>query len=315
MRAIHYDGKMIVENAYPVSQNGLGEALLRVRMAGICNTDLELMKGYMDFSGVLGHEFVAEVVQGAPEWLGKRVVGEINIAEGECEMCLQGIPSQCYHRTTMGIRGHQGAFADYMSLDVKNLYAVADNISDEEAVFVEPLAAACQVLEAVHIQPRDKVVVIGAGKLGLLCAQVLRLTGADVSVIVRRERPYQFLQKWGIRGVSRQDVPSKSAHVVVDCTGTSEGFAEAVDIVKPRGHLVLKSTYEGLPSADLTRVVVDEIKVIGSRCGPFDAALRLLEAGLVDVASLIEASYAIEDAKRAFAHAQQNGTLKIMLTF
>jgi alcohol dehydrogenase len=315
MRAVVFDGELRLEVDYPRPIPDSEQALLKMRLAGICNTDMELMRGYMGFSGVLGHEFVAEVVQGAPEWLGKRVVGEINVTSGTCVMCEAGIPSQCFHRTTMGINGHQGAFADYMALKTVNLYAVPDNVSDEAAVFVEPLAAACQILEATHIQPREQVVVIGAGKLGLLCAQVLRLTGADVSVIVRRDRPRQLLEKWGIKAVSRPEIASKSAHVVVDCTGTAEGFAEALDMVRPRGRIVLKSTYAGLPQADLTRVVIDEIQLIGSRCGPFAAALRLLEVGLIDVASMIDAHYPLERVDEAFAYAQRAGMLKVLLTF
>lgn len=315
MRAVVFDGNLRLDVSYPHPVPDGEQALLKLRLAGICNTDMELMRGYMGFSGVLGHEFVAEVVQGAPEWLGRRVVGEINVTSGTCAMCDAGIPSQCFHRTTVGINGHQGAFSDYMALKTVNLYAVPDTVSDEAAVFVEPLAAACQILEATHVQPRERVVVVGAGKLGLLCAQVLRLTGADVSVIVRRDRPRQLLEKWGIKAVSRAEVASKSADVVVDCTGTAEGFAEALDVVRPRGRIVLKSTYASLPQADLTRVVIDEVQLIGSRCGPFAAALRLLDAGLIDVASMIDARYPLERVHEAFDHAQRDGTLKVLLAF
>jgi threonine dehydrogenase-like Zn-dependent dehydrogenase len=186
-------------------------------------------------------------------------------------------------------------------------------VSDTAAVFVEPLAAALQVTEAVHISPRNRVVIIGAGKLGMLVAQILKLTGADISVVVRREKQARLLQKWGIPVLERSELPDNSADVVVDCTGVADGFADALTLVKSRGVIVLKSTYVNLPQADLTRVVVDEIRVIGSRCGPFDSALRLLTANLVDVASLVEARYGLDDAIKAIDHASEKGVLKILL--
>jgi threonine dehydrogenase-like Zn-dependent dehydrogenase len=315
MRALVYDGQLHYQTNAPPPQPTGDQALLKIRKAGVCNTDLEIVRGYMGFRGIPGHEFVAEVLEGDSRFVGQRVVGEINAACGECDICHLGIPSQCRHRTTVGIFEHDGAFADFMPLTVRNLYIVPDAISDDAAVFVEPLAAAFQVLEAVHISPRDKVVVIGAGKLGMLVAQVLKLTGADVSVIVRREKQAALLAQWGIRAVHRDELAGKHAHVVVDCTGVAEGFADALDLVMPRGAIVLKSTYHGLPHADLTRVVVDEIRVIGSRCGPFDAALRALAAQQIDVESLIEARYAFEDVLTAFDHAAKPGMLKVLLDF
>jgi threonine dehydrogenase-like Zn-dependent dehydrogenase len=316
MRALVYEQQRLsLDKNYAEPVPVEGQALLRIRKAGICNTDMELVRGYMGFSGVLGHEFVAEVVAGDPRWLGKRVVGEINIAEGDCDMCRLGIPSQCRHRTTMGIDRHQGAFADLMALTAHNLYEVPDNVSDDQAVFVEPLAAALQILEAVHIQPRQKVVVVGAGKLGLLSAQVLRLSGADVSVVVRREKPARLLAQWGIPALSLDELEPKQAQVVVDCTGNAEGFASALELVQPRGTIVLKSTYAEMPKADLTRVVIDEIRVVGSRCGPFGAALRLLSARLIDVTSLIDGRYSFDEALIAFDKAFEAGALKFILEF
>jgi len=277
MRALVFDGELrLADVPRPVPQEG--QALLRVRRAGICNTDLELTRGYMGFSGILGHEFVAEVVEGPSEWLEKRVVGEINIAEGDCDMCRLGVPSQCRHRTTMGINGHPGAFAEYMALTTNNLYVVPDEVSDDQAVFVEPLAAALQILEAVHVSPRDRVVVVGAGKLGLLCAQVLRLTGADVKVVVRSGYALPLLNRWGLPAVRADDLPANRADVVVDCTGNAAGFATALDLVRPRGTIVLKSTYADLPQANLTRVVVDEVRVIGSRSAAALAARKTSRA-------------------------------------
>jgi alcohol dehydrogenase len=314
MRALVFDGELrLADVPRPVPQEG--QALLRVRRAGICNTDLELTRGYMGFSGILGHEFVAEVVEGPSEWLEKRVVGEINIAEGDCDMCRLGVPSQCRHRTTMGINGHPGAFAEYMALTTNNLYVVPDEVSDDQAVFVEPLAAALQILEAVHVSPRNHVVVVGAGKLGLLCAQVLRLTGADVKVVVRSSYALPLLNQWGLPAVRADDLSANRADVVVDCTGNAAGFATALDLVRPRGTIVLKSTYADLPQANLTRVVVDEVRVIGSRCGPFAAALNLLRQGLIDTETMIAARFPLEQGLTAFERAFQPGMLKVLLDF
>lgn len=313
MRALVLDGKLRLETAFPEPIPSGDEALLKIRRAGICNTDLELAAGYMNFSGILGHEFVGEVLEG--ELAGQRVVGEINAADGTCDFCQRGIPSQCRNRTTVGIAGHDGAFAEHLVLTQRNLYVVPDEVSDDAAVFVEPLAAALQVTEAVHISPRDHVIVIGAGKLGMLVAQVLKLTGADLSVIARREKQAVLLDQWGINAVEVSELPPQRAQIVVECTGNEEGFAEALKLVEPRGTIVLKSTYAGTPTADLNRIAVDEIRVVGSRCGPFDAALRLLKHGLIDVESLIEARYNLSDGLKAFEHAAQRGALKVLLDF
>lgn len=291
------------------------QALLKIRRAGICNTDLELIKGYMGFQGILGHEFVAEVIDGPQTLIGQRVVGEINVACGQCDLCQRGIPSQCRQRTTVGIDRHDGAFAEYMTLATRNLYVVPDSVSDDEAVFVEPLAAAFELLESVHISPHDRVILIGAGKLGILCAQVLKLTGADLSVVVRRPQPATLLKQWNIPATTLDALPKQRAQIVVDCTGTAEGFEAALDLVEPRGTILLKSTYADLPKANLTRIVIDEVRVIGSRCGSFPAALRGLENKLVDVLPLIEARYPLSESVRALEHAAKPGTLKVLLDF
>jgi threonine dehydrogenase-like Zn-dependent dehydrogenase len=314
MKAVLLDHHLQLVDDFPQPQPQPGEALIRIHQAGICNTDVELLNGYKNFTGVPGHEFVGTVAAGPDEWLGRRVVGEINVACGACDMCQRGIPTQCRHRRTLGLINHQGAFAEYLALSTANLHAVPDALSDDQAVFVEPLAAACQILEATSITSSDRVVLVGAGKLGLLCAQVLHLTGADLKVVVRRERPRQLLEKWGIAAVTRAELPDNMADVVVDCTGSSEGFTEALSLVRPRGRIVLKSTYAHLPTADLTRVVVDEIQVIGSRCGPFPTAIGLLARGEVDVVSLIEERYVLKDAVAAFARASQPGMGKVLLT-
>jgi threonine dehydrogenase-like Zn-dependent dehydrogenase len=213
----------------------------------------------------------------------------------------------------VGIVRHPGAFADYLALATNNLHVVPDQVSDDEAVFTEPLAAAVQITEAVHISPRDRVVVLGVGKLGMLVAQVLKLTGADVIGVVRREKQANLLNSWGISSADLKELELQRAQIVVDCTGQAEGFEGAMSLVEPRGAIVLKSTYRGLPTADLTQVAVREIRVIGSRCGPFDAALRLLKSGLVDVESLIESRYNLDHALAAIDDAGTKGALKVLL--
>ncbi|MCC6804157.1 MAG: alcohol dehydrogenase, partial [Anaerolineae bacterium] len=217
------------------------------------------------------------------------------------------------NRTTIGIDRHPGAFADYLQLTTRNLYAVPDSVSDDAAVFAEPLAAALQILEAQQISPGDRVILIGTGKLGLLTAQVARLTGANVAAVVRHERSAWLLNGWGIPALEYGEFPAHRAQVVIDCTGTAQGFADALGLVEPRGTIILKSTYLELPRVNLTRIAVDEIRVIGSRCGPFDAALRLLASGTIDVESLIDARYPLDDGLNAVEHAARKGTLKVLL--
>ncbi len=274
----------------------------------------------MGFRGILGHEFVGEILADVNGFPAKtRVVGEINIACGQCEFCRAAIPSQCIdNRLCLGIVNYPGVFADRFRLPIANLHRVPDTVPDETAVFTEPLAAALQVTALAPVRPTDRVILIGAGKLGLLIAQVLRHTGCDLTVIARRDRPVALLKQWGIPCVdtrqSGKKMPSRqSAHVVVDATGSADGFALALDLVRPRGTIVLKSTYAGLPQADLTRVVVDEIKIVGSRCGPFEAALRMMASGQVDVQSMIEQTYPLDQALTAFEHAARPGVLKILL--
>jgi threonine dehydrogenase-like Zn-dependent dehydrogenase len=315
MRALRYDGELRLDAAASAPVLKGDEALLKIRRAGICNTDLELVAGMYGFSGILGHEFVAEVAEGPAEWVGRRVVGEINVVCGVCDFCLADIPSQCRNRRAVGIHDYPGAFAEYLSLPVRNLYLVPDTVSDSAAVFTEPLAAALEILEAVQISPRDRVVVLGVGKLGMLVAQVLKLTGADVVGVVRRQKQAALLSNWGITACAIDEMESERSQVVVDCTGQAEGFADALRLVQARGTIVLKSTYRGMPQADLTQVAVREIRVIGSRCGPFPAALRLLERKLVDVESLIDGRYPLWDALNAVEHAKKPGVLKVLLDF
>ncbi len=288
---------------------------MRVRLAGICNTDLELVKGYMDFRGVLGHEFVGEVVS-APDaaWLGKRVVGDINAACYACDTCRAGRYTHCPNRTTLGIAGRDGALADYLLLPQANLYAVPDAVPDEMAVFTEPLAAACEILEQVKITPTERVIVLGDGKLGLLVAAVLRLTGADLTLVGRNPNKLALARGWGVVTRATDDpLPDHAADVVVECTGNMEGFARARALLRPRGVLVLKSTYHGVCNIDLSALVVDEITLVGSRCGPFAPALRLMAAGLLDPRPLITATYPLAQAEAALSRAGERGVLKVLL--
>jgi threonine dehydrogenase-like Zn-dependent dehydrogenase len=249
----------------------------------------------------------------APSLVGRRVVGEINAYCGECPTCRAGRPTHCPNRTTLGIWGRDGAFAEYLTLPARNLYPVPDGLPDEAAVFTEPLAAALEILEQVHIRPTDRVVVLGDGKLGLLVAQVVALLGCDLVVVGRHPEKLAILARRGVSTALAGETDGLVADVVVECTGRPEGFATAKRLLRPRGTLVLKSTYHGQVEADLTALVVDEISLVGSRCGPFPPALRLLQRGLVDVRPLISEIYPLSEGEKAFAHAAEPGTLKVLL--
>jgi len=317
MRAIVLDSTLTLRRDYPRPQSPDGEALIRVRLAGVCNTDLELIKGYAGFGGVLGHEFVGEVevCPADPSWEGRRVVGEINAACRHCATCRAGRPTHCPTRTTLGIRGRDGVLADWTTLPVENLHAVPDSVSDEQAVFVEPLAAALEITDQLHLRPTERVVVLGDGKLGQLIAQVLALTGCDLTLVGRHQKKLDLLNARGIQTCldDALDAPGILADVVVEATGTPGGFAMARKLVRPRGALVLKSTYHGLLQADLSQVVVDEVQLIGSRCGPFAPALRLLARGAVDVQALIQARYSLDQGLLALEDAALKGALKVLI--
>ena len=314
MRALVYAGELRLRADYPDPVPGPDEALLRVTLAGICNTDLEITRGYMGFRGVLGHEFVAVVERcDDPTLIGQRVVGEINCYCGTCPTCLAGNPTHCPHRTTLGIDRHDGCLADYCLLPLRNLHLVPERVSDEQAVFTEPLAAALEIFEQVHVAPTDHVVVLGDGKLGLLVAQVLSLTGCDLLVVGRHAEKLAILQRQAIATCLATDRPDRQADIVVDCTGQPEGFLTARAMVRPRGTLVLKSTFHGQNEVNLTSIVVDEVAIVGSRCGPFAPALRLLDLGLVDVEAMITSTYPLTDAMAAFEQARTKGTLKVLV--
>jgi len=295
-----------------------GEALLRPSIAGVCATDLELIEGYMGFEGVLGHEWVG-VVERAPDaaWVGQRVVGDINCPCGACPTCRAGRPTHCPHRTVLGIQGRDGAFAEALSLPMGNLHRVPDGVSDEAAVFVEPLAAAIEIVQQVHVRPTDSVVVLGVGRLGQLCARVLALTGASVRGVSRNPARLELLPA-GIGRATLDEATaeldmSRRADVVVDCTGSSAGLALATSMVRPRGTLVLKTTTHDLGAASPIPWVIDELTLVGSRCGPFAPALRMLAAGTVDPTPLISAEFRLSEGAQALARAAERDAVKVLL--
>lgn len=292
----------------------LNEALIKVRKAGICSTDLELVKGYYPYTGILGHEFVGEVID-APDaaWIGQRVVGEINAVCGACEACLNGRPTHCENRTVLGIANRDGVFAEYTTLPLENLHRVPESVSDEMAVFTEPLAAALEIQQQIQLKPNDRVLLVGAGRLGQLIAQTLALTGCDLQVVTRHTHPQSLLAARGIRFTTAEKVQPRKWDVVVEATGSADGFNLARKAIRPRGTLVMKSTYKGDVNVNFSAIVVDEINIIGSRCGPFAPALRLLEKREVDPTVLIVDQYKMTDAVKAFDHAAQAGVLKILL--
>jgi threonine dehydrogenase-like Zn-dependent dehydrogenase len=314
MRAVWLEEKSLrVRDDVPAPGAG-AEAVVRVLRSGICNTDLELVRGYYPFAGVPGHEFVG-VVESAPDpaWVGKRVAGEINAVCGRCRACRAGRRSHCEARTVLGIVARHGAHAERLSLPVENLHEIPPSVGDDEAVFVEPLAAALEIQQQVTIKPADRVIVVGDGKLGNLIAQTLKLTGCDLAVVGRRREKRDLLEARGIVTLEGPQVRAAEADVVVECTGNPDGFEIARRAVRPRGTFVLKSTYAGDTRVNLSSIVVDEITLVGSRCGPFAPALELLAQRKVDVAPLVHARYPLSDAALAFDHAARPGVLKVLL--
>ena len=297
-----------------------GEALVRVTLSGICNTDLEIARGYAGFEGTLGHEFVGVIEQasetgdGLPA-PGTRVVGEINAGCGRCELCRNRDSRHCASRTVLGIVGRDGAHAEFLKLPLGNLLPVPAEISDEQAVFTEPLAAACGILERATIADDARVAVIGDGKLGLLCAQVLATTSANLTLIGKHQSKLQIAERRGINTWSLDQTKGRGRvfDFVVEASGSPSGFELALDLLRPRGVLVLKSTFQGVTEINAARIVVDELSVVGSRCGRFAPALELLKSGRVDVQNLVSEEFALSEGVRAMARAAEAGAMKVLL--
>jgi threonine dehydrogenase-like Zn-dependent dehydrogenase len=305
-------GQLRLRHGVPVPEPPAGEALVRVIRAGICNTDVELARGYYPYAGVLGHEFVGVVERGADALVGRRVVGEINASCGECGPCRAGRRTHCEHRTVLGIVNRHGAFAEYLTLPTENLHPLPDSVPLDAAVFTEPLAAALEIQEQVSIVAGDRVLVVGDGKLGQLVAQTLALTGCDLLVVGRSGSKLALLAARGIATAGAETIPASSFDVAIECTGNHLGFGLAQRALRARGTLVMKSTYADRLTLDASAIVVHELTIIGSRCGPFPKALALLAEGKVDVLPLVQAHYPLERALDAFDHAQRPGTLKIV---
>ena len=286
------------------------ETVVRVLLSGICNTDLEIARGYAGFNGTIGHEFV-----GVVEKTGQRVVGEINAGCGTCELCRAGDPRHCSTRTVLGIVGRDGAHAEFLQLPAINLVAVPDGIPDEHAAFTEPLAAACGILERIAVTREDNVAVIGDGKLGLLCAQVVALTGATTLLIGKHDSKLRIAARRGIETSTPKDAAKRTRQfdIVVEASGSASGFNLALDLLRPKGKLVLKSTFHGTTEINAARVVVDEISIVGSRCGRFAPALDLLKRKAIDVDSLISEEYPLAKGVYAMRRARTKGILKVLL--
>lgn len=321
MKAIVFDENLKLDKNYekPVPQKG--EALIKVSLAGICNTDFEITKGYMGYKGILGHEFVGVVEEINDEdksLLGKRVVAEISYGchKPDCEWCNQGLVRHCPDRHTIGIWRKDGCFAEYITLPLEVLFEVPENVSNEQVVFVEPLAAACEILEQLHIQPIQKVLVQGDGKLGLTTALTLNAFNYDVTLVGKHQNKLNIAKAQGVKTILLDDLDVKPEwEVVVEATGSISGFETAMALTKPRGTLVLKSTVAGSKEFNLAPIVINEITVLGSRCGQFKPALRLLENNRIDFKSFISGIYAVDDAIEAFEKNKDKDTLKVLIKF
>jgi len=320
MKGLYYNGAGIALKDLPLPVAGAGEARIKVALAGVCRTDIEIAAGYMRFRGVLGHEFVGVVEAGEPAgWVGKRVVGEINLGCGRCAYCAAGLGRHCPERRVLGIAGKDGALAEYLTLPIANLHAVPEKMTNETAVFVEPTAACFEILEQVRLAGKT-VAVLGDGKLGLIAARVLT-TAAPARLVLVGKHPEKLAlaRASGIETVMVEDFrarvarPEEKFEAVVEATGRAEGFKLAQAAVRPRGVIVQKSTVAGSPEVDLARVVIDEVTVIGSRCGPFPPAICALAAGEVKVEDLIYRSYPLDQAVEALSAAARPGALKVLI--
>ena len=319
MKAVVFDEelKLVADYMKPVPKKG--EALIKITMAGVCNTDYEITKGYMGYKGILGHEFVGVVEEVNDEdksLLGKRVVGEISNACEECEMCHKGLQRHCENRQTLGIWRKDGCFAEYLTWTIKDLLEVPENVTDEQAVFVEPLAAGLEILEQLHIQPIEKLIILGDGKLGLITALALNASNIDVTLVGKHANKLEIAKQQGIKTKLLSDLEVKKEwDFVVEATGSISGFETALNLTKPRGTLVLKSTVAASKEFNLAPIVIDEIRVQGSRCGRFAPALRLLKSEKVDFSQMISGVYGVDDAIEAFEKNKEKDTLKVLIKF
>ena len=316
MKALCFNGLdlELKEMAIPVISER--ESLVRIITAGICRTDLEIIKGYMNFRGILGHEFVGRVIEsGDPSLVGKRVVGEINSGCGNCDLCRKGMERHCPDRTTLGISGRDGVFAECVALPNSNLIEVPEAVSDEMAVFAEPLAAALEITEQVHLIPGSRILIVGDGRLSALICLALRLTGADITVLGKHDSKMKVFTRLGAKICKREEVENngRDFDFVVEASGSPSGWVMATQFVKPRGVIILKSTYHGNLEINAAELVINEICVQGSRCGQFRPALRLMEYGLVDPSFLISGSFPLERFREAFSNAEGPGMFKTLL--
>ena len=313
MLALIFDKALKLDDvSIPVRKKG--ESLIKVKLTGICNTDVEIAKGYMNFKGILGHEFTGVVEESDNKELsGKRVVGEINIACGKCSFCNIGLSRHCFNRQTLGIFNKDGVFAEYITLPDKNLHILPDNVSDFEGVFVEPLAAALEILEQVHIEPAKEVAVIGDGKLGSLIAQVLKINGNFVTVYGKVKKKLDLIKSLGIHTEKIDGPIEKKYDFVIECSGNPAGFLDAVLITNPRGTIILKSTFHENLNFDIAPLIINEITLIGSRCGRFEPAIRHLQNKLINTDILISEIFQLKDSVEAFEYAKQGKSLKVLI--
>ena len=314
MKATFFDGKkMIFDNNYPDPE--FNETLVQVNLAGICGTDLEILNGYMKYSGILGHEFVGTVVKSSnSNLIGKRVVGEINAGCTKCDFCIRGMERHCPSRTVLGILKRDGAFAEFLSLPEKNLHVIPDSISDEQAVFVEPLAAAFEINEQISLKPEWNVAVVGDGRLAQLIIQVIKLTCSNITCFGKHQNKLEGLIQSGIKiKIGIESTDEQLFDLVVEATGSNSGFTDTMKLVKPRGTVVLKSTITSRENLDLTSTIINEITLIGSRCGLFKPAIDALATGVISVNSMIDCTFSLDKFEDAIIHAKKPDTLKVFL--
>ena len=314
MKATFFDGKqMIFDNNYPDPE--FNETLVQVNLAGICGTDLEILNGYMKYSGILGHEFVGTVVKSNnSNLIGKRVVGEINAGCTKCDFCLRGMERHCPSRTVLGILKRDGAFAEFLSLPEKNLHVIPDSISDEQAVFVEPLAAAFEINEQISLKPEWNVAVVGDGRLAQLIIQVIKLTCSNITCFGKHQNKLEGLIQSGIKiKIGIESTDEQLFDLVVEATGSNSGFTDTMKLVKPRGTVVLKSTITSRENLDLTPTIINEITLIGSRCGLFKPAIDALTTGIISVNSMIDCTFSLDKFEDAIIYAKKPNTMKVFL--